>query len=238
MIRTRLACTHGLRLVAVATALLWTGCGKDKERDAQTPGSAGSPGQPPPGQVRPTPEMPATWANISATDFLVHVANLDFPSGQGHQNVDRRCKPASAPECDNATADKKTKVDINPEKGAQELDPGGLKPNGHVIALLVNKGRAVEAKYSLPPNGQKVYWLIEGSLSRFVYVDAATMTKRDLPTFPYRQCNDSTMHLTRPPLEASFARCRNAPPGSIVDPLDFPVWISCLAGCCVAELEE
>lgn len=144
----------------------------------------------------------------------------------------RPCNPA-APGCD--PDHPYTRVEIRPDKGVRGLNPQELHPDGHVIAMLLNTGPAVESMYNLPV-GREVYWVIDSGRSRFVYVNDRRDSLIVASTFDFKECLDGDMHRSKPPgLKAAFQQCLNkGGPGSnngIVD----PSWISCLSGCCVAE---
>ena len=211
-------------VLALGAAVACSRGGDARDADSSTADSART--------MTATPAMTAPWSTITYEQFDTYIKSLDFDKGGGKKDHDRNCTPSSSPDCANAGG--KTKVDLDPEENVLGLNPGNLDPKGHVIARFRNKGKAMEDKYKIPP-GETVYWLITSGKSEFVYFDASKV-KQVASTFPFSQCHPPD-EATNSGREADFSWCRkrSAGPTTWTDDGDNPAWISCVAGCCIAE---
>ena len=227
---------HGVRpvtMVFAIGAMMACDSGNENATDSVAPEAAADSVAPDEAAVAvTTPELPDSLGRISVRTFnrTMQSPTQFFDSNYGSTHR-RPCNPAAAG-CDSANP--YTTVEIRPDKGARGLNPKDLHKNGHVIAMLLNTGPAVDSMYNLPV-GREVYWVIDSGRSRFVYVNDRRDSLIVASTFDYRECEDGDLHPTRPPrLKAAFQRCLNKGPGSNNGVGD-PSWISCLSGCCVAE---
>ena len=199
---------------------------------ARRPESAAAASQPP----QRTPAMPDTWENITQAAFDTYVTTtLTFTSAEGETNVPRECDPPAS--CNG----NRTTVDIAPAQGTDGIDPDSLDANGHVVAVLHNDGNGRERRYKIPPNVDKVYWLVTTGRSRFVYFDPSGR-KQVVSDTSFNACPHDDQR--QPGRRAGFKPCdtralvdtsggRGRGGGAPVGPGD-PSWISCVRGCCVA----
>lgn len=180
-----------------------------------------------------TPPLDYAWDDPQLTEkvFKEYLKTLDFEKGKKNEK-DRKCKTTGS-ECLNEATDR-IRMEIRPEAGARELDPNALDPRGHVIALLIHKGKATEATYDLPADQKEVYWLISPGAARFVWFDKNGV-KQSRGPFKYTVCGDGVEHPNNG-LEADFSDCKNTVMTQTTERGDEPAWISCLAGCCIAEI--
>lgn len=185
-----------------------------------------------------TPAMPRKWEDISRTEFDNYVTNTLIFNGPGETDVPRDCDPPASCNANNG----RTSLDITPAQDTDGIDPADLDENGHVVAVLANKGTGKEKKYKIPANVEKVYWLVTANQSRFVYFDNAG-NKHAVGDSPFQGCPPHTDTSGR---KAGFKPCParlgtpsgaggGRPNGSPPNP-DDPTWISCVPGCCVAAL--
>ena len=182
-------------------------------------------------QTTGTLAMPYDWTdqNLTKQRFDEYLQELDFSKTDTVQ--ERPCK-ATGGACSNPSD--RVSVEIRPDSGARNLNPTDLDAKGHVIARIINRGNATEAKYNLPGNAKEVYWLVTNGVSRFVYFDQAGK-KRVASITEYSECPPHTPNTT---LRAAFQPCPGSLQGQffMAQPASpSPAWISCLEGCCVAE---
>jgi hypothetical protein len=183
---------------------------------------------------QPTPEMPAPIETISLECFNEYVGegSLVFDDAKGKKNADRKCVPANTPDCQGANG---IKVDIDPEVGAHLLGATGLGANGHIVARFKTKGNNKrESKYNLPGGDTLSYMLVTNGRARFVYATATEVVT--VRTFTYRGCDDGNLPHPTPAREADFRPCLNKLTTETYD-RDEPAWVSCVAGCCIAETQ-
>ena len=185
-----------------------------------------------------TPEMPAKWEDITEGAFRRYVdTTLQF-TAIGDTNVVRDCDPPASCNANNG----RTTLDITPAQDTDGIDPADLHENGHVVAMLVNRGTGKERKYKIPANVPKVYWLVTAGKSRFVWFDAAG-NRHAVGDSPFSGCKPHEADASG--RKAGFRPCPSpgpdtgsvggsrGPKGGVPNP-DDPSWISCVPGCCVA----
>ena len=187
--------------------------------------------------------MPEPLGTIDGPCFTQYVNSLDFVADKGPTDVERRCTSVNPSDCAGSAH---TKTDLEPERYAKELGVTGLKPNGHVVARIHVKGDQNEARYGLPGRGEKSYMLITNNQAQFVHVKGSEVVTTH--TVVYRSCGDDGEHPktywgdfrpcpTLPPGPQGTSSAQGAPVTRTYD-RDEPAWLSCAAGCCVAEAAE
>lgn len=190
---------------------------------------------------RATPEMPEPFDNMGPGEFRAYIdtSTLDFLGSHGVTKP-RRCAPGSGTDCP-ADGSGTTLVRIRPESGANLLAPTAVTANGHIIAELKNIGQGDEDVYHIPKGRERVFWLVEkdgsGAKARFIILRLNGMTEvLGGRSYPYEDCQHLPKQPGRP-LEADFKACNARDSGApFVFANDEEAWISCFAGCCVAQL--
>ena len=232
--RRVIARRRSVSLAFVFAAVVSLGCGDDEAPADSASAIGGTAGAAAPQPAR-TPNMPAPFATITLEAFNGYIATLGFDPALGEQNVERLCKPPDLAACQNPN--QRPRVDIDPAKDTDGIDPANLHEYGHVVARLHNDSPLRrENRYDIPPS-TTVYWLVTAGRSQFVWFDAAG-NRRSVGASPFTACKKKETHSKK----AGFRRCPIPDAATAAESAAFiagspdkdPAWISCVPGCCVA----
>lgn len=221
---------NALVMMAVAGAVLMAGaCGGNEGGGADSDSAT----VPEAATVLTTPPIGRSPLAMAPGEFATYIrgAGLSFDDTKGHVRP-RLCRGNGCP----SGSSVRTNVAIAPETRAGGFDPTDIK-EWYVIAKLSNQGPE-EATFGIPAGAREVYWVIGpgvGSAAQSIFIHVRESTDSILPPrFGFADCGHNTVK----PLEADLRACKDTTPlGPNLNPaLDAPAWISCIPGCCQAEM--
>jgi hypothetical protein len=198
--------------------------------------------QPPQGQARRAlpSDLTKPIGQYTGNEFFNLVNGLNYVGGQDRV---RGCR--GAPGCGNTL---RTNVRVDAIAGTDSIGPNNLPQFGVVVARAINRGQATEAMYgmlSTGANGRYSYYLIvlpnpDGPRWRLeqLSIQGNNRTHTLLAQGRFTPCN----HPFVPGARADFRSCAQAATpasngvlASFLQGNDPPMWVTCLAGCCVAD---
>jgi hypothetical protein len=210
--------------VALASLLILVGCEKG-ERPKQLPGALTKP-----------------IDSYTGDEFYDLVQKLKYVGGHERE---RKCK--DDPACE-GPGGKKTRVLVDAVATQDSIGPATVPPFGVVYVRALNKGDAVEARYSLQPDKKLEYYMIitADSAGRMAW----RMEQLDTKSKPMQHASAgsgafvSCNHTWVAGAQADFKSCKNSAAAHdsvlklglmLQGSIDDQIWTACLGGCCVAD---